>query len=396
MKPPPVVVPADVRFPLERANGIQIVKTAAAIARTGTPTTLVVRSTDPRPAAEILALYGVASEVPLEVRRLRVLHRQGLFALPRALFLLRAGLECWARCRRGGVVYTRDLQLAELALRLGVRPLVYEAHAIESVMYAERARLYGTQQTPSPRKAARLAGRERLVWTRADGVVTTTSGIRDGFADSYGERRRTLVVPNGCDIAGLGRFPGLAQDQPPRVVYAGQLYPWKGVDVLVEAMAETPSAQLVILGGFETEPDLERVRRLVQTTGLADRTSMLGTVPQARVAAELARAAVVVVPFLRSAMSERHTSPIKAFEAMGAGRPIVASDLPSTREVLSDGRDALLVPPGDAQSLASAVRRLLEDRELATRLAQAAFEKAPRYTWDARARRLVELFEEVA
>jgi glycosyltransferase involved in cell wall biosynthesis len=263
-------------------------------------------------------------------------------------------------------------------------------------MYAERPRLYGTSQPSDPRKAARLGRRERLVWMRADAVVTTTAGIRDFFTASYGERDRVRVISNGCDVASGRRFRGLASERPPRVVYAGQLYPWKGVDVLVEAMAQVPAAELVILGGFETEPDLERVRQLVVSKQLSGRTQMPGTVPQTRVAAELERATVVVVPFLRSQMSERHTSPIKAFEAMAAGRPIVASDLPSTREVLGDGHNALLVPPGDAGALAAAIRRLLEDRELAARLARTAFEDAPRYSWDERARRLVALFEEVA
>jgi glycosyltransferase involved in cell wall biosynthesis len=133
----------------------------------------------------------------------------------------------------------------------------------------------------------------------------------------------------------------------------------------------------------------------VAARGLGDRTEMPGTVSQARVAEELARASVVVVPFLRSAMTERHTSPLKAFEAMAAGRPIVASDLPSSREVLRDGENALLVPPGDTAALAAALRRLAEEPALAARLARCAFAEAPRYSWDARARSLRGLLEEV-
>jgi glycosyltransferase involved in cell wall biosynthesis len=101
------------------------------------------------------------------------------------------------------------------------------------------------------------------------------------------------------------------------------------------------------------------------------------------------------VPFLRTAMTERHTSPIKAFEAMAAGRPIVATDLPSTREVLRDGENALLAPPGDADALAAAIRRLLADEKEAERLARAAWELSPAYSWDARARALRALFDEV-
>src|SRR5262249_1809666 len=168
------------------------------------------------------------------------------------------------------------------------------------------------------------------------------------------------VIPNGCDVDATREFRAVPPG-PPRVLYAGQLYPWKGVDVLVEAVAQVPPVRLVILGGLEGERDLARVRALVAARGIGERTEMPGTVSQAQVAQELARAAVVAVPFLRSAMTERHTSPLKAFEAMAAGRPIVASDLPSSRELLRDGETALLVPPGDAAALGEAVARLLRE-----------------------------------
>jgi glycosyltransferase involved in cell wall biosynthesis len=398
-EPREIMILADIRFPLERANGVQIVKTAAALARAGSRVRLVVRRSDPRPTPEVLALFGVEPHPRLEVRRLRVLHRRGSFILPRGSFLARAVAAGFAARRRGATVFTRDLQLADLLLRLpaaGRGRVVYEAHAVESTMYLERGALYGTSETADAGKAARIARREERVWKSAAGFVATTAGIRDAFAERHGARRGVRVVPNGCDVPPLGAFPGLAHENPPRVLYAGQLYPWKGVDVLVEAVAAVPGARLVILGGVEGEADTRRIRALVEARGLGGRTEMAGLVPQARVADALGRAAVVVAPFLRAGMTERQTSPLKIFEAMAAGRPIVASDLPSSREVLSDGENALLVPPGDASALAGALRRVLADGDLARRLAAAAWEAAPRYSWDARARALGELFAEVA
>jgi glycosyltransferase involved in cell wall biosynthesis len=390
-----VLIPADIRFPLERANGIQIVKTAAALARGGVRTTLLVRRSDHRPTPQILALYGVGELPGLTVRRVPVLHRTGAYRLPRAWFLARAGLASALALGRGALVCTRDLQLADWLVRLPLRGrVIYEAHAVEALMYQERHALYGTPARPDPAKAARLAARERRLWRRAGGFVTTTSGIRDTFAEAHGPRDHVRVIPNGCDVAEPREFRSPPEGEP-RVLYAGQLYPWKGVDVLVQAMTGVPTARLVILGGLEGEPDLARIRALVAARGLGSRVETPGTLPQAQVAEELARASVVVAPFLRSAMTERHTSPIKAFEAMAAGRPLVASDLPSSREFLRDGENSLLVPPGDASALATALRRLLNDRALAERLARTAWEEAPLYAWDARARRLRELFEEV-
>jgi glycosyltransferase involved in cell wall biosynthesis len=387
-------MPADIRFPLERANGVQIVKTAAALGGAGARTTLLVRQSDPRPTREILALFGIAPDPGLRVRRLQVLHRRGSFALPRASFLARAALAVLPALRRGAVVLTRDLQLADMLLRLpGAPRVVYEAHAVEALMYAERAALYGTSERSDPRKRDRLRDREGRVWRAAAAVVTTTAGIRDSFAEAYGERARVHVVPNGCDPP-QGPFPGLPEGEP-EVLYAGQLYPWKGVDVLVEAFARVPRGRLVILGGIEGEADSARVRALVDRLGLSHRVDMPGLVPQARVAGALGRATVVAVPFLRTAMTERHTSPLKAFEAMAAGRAIVASDLPSTREVLRHGQTAWLVPPGDPAALATGLSRLLDDRPLALALARAAHAAAPAYGWPARARALVSILEEL-
>jgi glycosyltransferase involved in cell wall biosynthesis len=388
------LIPADIRFPLERANGIQVLKSAAALARAGVETTLLVRRTDPRSTAEILALYGLEPHPNLEIRRLAVLHRRGSFLVPRASFLLRAAFQS---LDRGAVVLTRDLQLADLLLALplaGSRRIVYEAHAVEALLYEERGSLYGTAERPSPKKLERIAGRERRVWTRATAVVTTTLGIRETFEKTYGPREGVRVVPNGCDVPKDREFPGLPPDG--RILYAGQLYPWKGVDVLVEAAARLPEARLVILGGIEGEADFARLRALVSSRGIADRTEMPGTVPQARVLEEMRRATIVAVPFLRTAMTERHTSPLKAFEAMAAGRAIVATDLPSSREILESGKDALLVPPGDPEALASAIASLLRDRDLALRLARSAFDKAPRYSWDSRGETLKRVLEEAA
>jgi glycosyltransferase involved in cell wall biosynthesis len=323
-----------------------------------------------------------------------VLHRRGAFVLPRASFLARATLAVLPALRRQAVVFTRDLQLADVLLRLPGKPrVVYEAHAVEALMYAERGALYGTAERPNPRKRARLSAREGRVWRRAAAVVTTTAGIRDTFAETYGTREGVRVVPNGCDPP-EGRFRGLP-DGEPEILYAGQLYPWKGVDVLVEAFARVPRGRLVILGGLEGERDLARVRALVDRLGLGTRVDMPGLVPQARVAEALARATVVAVPFVRTAMTERHTSPLKAFEAMAAGRAIVASDLPSTREVLSHGETAWLVPPGDPAALAEGLVRLLDDRALATSLARSAHAHARAFAWPARGRALVDVLEEV-
>ena len=173
-----------------------------------------------------------------------------------------------------------------------------------------------------------------------------------------------------------------------KVMYVGQLYPWKGVDVLVRAMQDVPRGELTVVGGLPPEPDLERVKRLAAELGLEERVHFRGFVPPPELDAEKRQASVFVIPNLDSTTARLFTSPLKLFEAMACGRSIVASDLPSIGEVLEDGENALLVPPGDATALAGAITKLLSEPELAERLASRAFEDVKAYSWDRRAERI--------
>ena len=113
-------------------------------------------------------------------------------------------------------------------------------------------------------------------------------------------------------------------------------------------------------------------------------------------AARLEPADVLVLPNPATAVSERYTSPLKLFEYLAMGRPIVASDLPAFREVVRHRENALLFEAGSAPALAAAVRAVVGDPALAASLGRRAFETAHDYSWDARAGRLDGLLSEVA
>jgi glycosyltransferase involved in cell wall biosynthesis len=182
---------------------------------------------------------------------------------------------------------------------------------------------------------------------------------------------------------------------PFTVGYAGHLYAWKGVDVLLAALARVPGARGLIVGGPGREPDLDRLQSQARQLGLGSRVTFTGLVPPPRVPELLARADVLVLPNPASAISTRFTSPLKLFEYMAAGRPIIASDLPAIREVIEPEVHGLLVPPGDPEALASAIRRMLDDSQLRDRLARAARTRVDDYTWDRRGERLEALLADV-
>jgi glycosyltransferase involved in cell wall biosynthesis len=292
---------------------------------------------------------------------------------------------------------TRDLGVASalLALPVALRaPLVFESHGYAPEVAAALPNLVATAAPPSARKLRRLARREAAVWQRAEGYVTITAALADELRRHHGTRPRVAVVPDGVRLRPQSsefRKPG----SPAVVGYAGHLYVWKGVDVLLEALARMPGVRGVIVGGHAAEPDLARLQTLAQRLGVAERVTFTGMVEPSHVPEHLRQADVLVLPNPASAISTRFTSPLKLFEYMASGRPIVSTDLPAIREILTDEVNALLVTPGDASAISAAIGRVLADPALAQKLAHAALAAVPDYSWDRRAERLEALFGEV-
>ena len=387
---------ADIRFPLERANGVQTFETCRALAARDHEVTLFVRRDTARPARDPWQFYGASRDDRLTIVTApwtpASLRRPSYMALAAAR-ALRRGID---------VVLTRDLGIADLLLSPAFgalrAPLVYESHGYAPAVAVELPRLLSTATPPSMGRLARLTRRERRVWRRAQGYVTLTRVHQQELEDRFGTRENAAVIPDGMRADLLEGEPGpIPESDPPLVVYAGHLYPWKGVDVLIEALAHLPGVHARIVGGQPGESvDRERLYARARELGVADRVTFAGWVPPAAVRDELSRAHLLVLPNRRTHISDRYTSPLKLFEYMAAGRPIVASDLHALREVLRHEENAVLVPPDSPVALADGLRRLLEDRELSCRLAQRARQDAAEYGWDTRALRLEGVLDRAA
>jgi glycosyltransferase involved in cell wall biosynthesis len=386
---------ADIRFPIERANGIQTIESCYALAERDHTVLLFVRPDTAKPPRDPFEFYGLAPQARLRVQRAFML---GASPVRRAAYLAQA-LTAVARDRgRTDVVITRDLGAASIVLRLPRRlrpPLVYESHGFAPVFAETMPELLSGGVAASRSKVRRLLVREERVWRHAEGYITISDGLAVDLAGRFGVRETLATIPDGVRIEPQRRFVPPRQSASPVVAYAGHLYPWKGVDVLLHAVALLPQVRGVIVGGHPAESDLARLQALANTLGIEDRVIFAGFVHRSKVAGFLERADVVVMPHTATPVSERYSSPLKLFEYMAIGKPIVASDMSSIREVLRDGENACLVRSSDPASLASGIEKVLTDQQFAERIARKAFEEAPAYTWARRAERLEALLEVV-
>lgn len=386
---------ADIRFPLERANGVQTMETCHALARRGHDVRLVVRPDSAVPPRDPWAYYGLPRVAALTIERVRVpASRAGRRAAYIAHCLWRS-----AGRSKADALFTRDLAIAGLLLRLPASlraPVVYESHGFAPAVAEDLPRMLSTGAALSAMKRRRLEARERQVWMHADGYATITAALARELESRFGPRPKAAVVPDGARIpevadVGLRRDTGTGG---PVVGYAGHLYPWKGPDVLLAALARLPGVRALMVGGLAGEPDLDRIRALADRVA-PGRVTFAGHVEPPRVAALLRQADVLVLPNTPGRVSAAYTSPLKLFEYMASGRPIVASDLPALREILRHDENAVLVEAGSADALAAGLARVVGDASLAARLAARARDDVREWTWDRRAERLEALLESV-
>ena len=169
----------------------------------------------------------------------------------------------------------------------------------------------------------------------------------------------------------------------PTVLFLGRHEPRKGLAVLLEAMGHlAPDTRLWVAGEGPQTAELKAA------AGADVRVEWLGCISDDEVAARLRGADVLCAPSLHG-----ESFGLVLLEAMAAGTPVVASDLPGYRNVAVHDRHGLLVPPGDARALAAALDRVLHQPLLAGRLAAAGAERAQGLSMDRLAERYVELYE---
>lgn len=200
------------------------------------------------------------------------------------------------------------------------------------------------------------------------------------------------IVPNGVDVerfaAGGPRPDGLPDGRI--VLWVNRLDPQKGFPVAVRAFArvaaEMMDVHLVVAGDG-------RDRDETQLLSEADRRRvvMLGSVPHERLPAYHAAADAFVSP-----ATGQESFGIVLVEAMAAGVPVVATDIPGYREVVRDGVEGLLVPPNDPEALARALRRVLSEPELSFELGRSGRVRAATFSWGVVAPRIEAIYERVA
>ncbi len=291
--------------------------------------------------------------------------------------------------------------------RSGPFDLVYERYSMWSYAGMESARerrVPGILEVNSPLIEEQAAHRElhdhagadrasRRTFLAATAIVAVSRDVArylEGFPEAGG---RVHVIPNGVDPTRFApdRVPtrpssGLAFN----IGFAGSLKPWHDLPLVLESFAlfrkRHSDAHLLVVG---EGPERQRLEAETVRRGLDTAVTFVGSVAHEDVPGLLTSMDVAVAPYPADAT---YFSPLKVYEYMAAGRPIVASHVGQLAELLQDGVDALLVEPDDAKALVTAFERLYANPELRSRLGSSARSHAVKdFTWDSVVDRILAL-----
>ncbi len=247
---------------------------------------------------------------------------------------------------------------------------------------------------------------ESFLFSNADHIVAVSSGLQEYILE-ISKNDRITVVPNGVSLENfdaaersvdwrkkLTRHP----ETDFVIGFVGSIKPWHGVDLLIDAFAKLyvndEEFSLCIVGNGDKNYQ-SQLEEQCKKNGLKQRVMFFGAVPYDSIPAVMKSMDVLVAPYPE--MDNFYFSPLKIFEYMAAKRPIVSSSIGQIKDVLTNGKNALLVPAGNTGALQDALIRIKRDSQLRNRLALASYsEVRSNHLWQHRLEKITEIMESLS
>jgi glycosyltransferase involved in cell wall biosynthesis len=365
-----IVAIAGSTIPSDTANSLQVMKACQALVQLGHQLTLLVpgsKSTN----VDLRQHYGLQTDFPIE----------WLSSPTRRIFTWRAVRR--ARMLKADLLYSWFPQSAVFGL-LSKLPVIFEIHI-------QPTGFFGPLWY---RAFATLRGHKRLA-----SITRALVQILERDFYMHFSTDEVVIAPNGVD---LERFASLSDPftarrqiglrEVPTVMCTGHLYVGRGVDLFLSLAKQLPQAHFVWVGG--RPEDIKNWQQRVESANV----TFTGFIPNRDLPLYQAAADVLLMPYSRSIMGSSGTadsanvaSPMKMFEYMAAGRAIVTSDLAVIREVLNE-KNAVFCKPEEVGDWRFAIESLLANRTRRIDLGSQARHDVQRYTWLARAERILNGF----
>lgn len=365
-----IIYIANARIPTEKAHGIQMMAVCEAFSTEGYEVIMLAPQRKNSLTGDAFAFYGKDRNFTITY-----ISSPDFVAYGPIGFLLTTWVFSFLAIKKAlfmdfDIVYSRDGRALWLLSWLN-KKFIWELHDDERRWWARR------------------------VFKRSLGAVFTNKALALLHEPLFSKGFRSLVAPNGFDLNAfkkqntqqeLKQRLGLSLVRK-QVVYAGHLYPYKGVHTLADVARNMSGIDFIFVGG--TTEDLKHFRT---ENGLQKNIYILGHQPHDKVFSYLCAADLLILPNSgKEKFSSLYTSPIKLFEYMGSGTPIVASDLPSVREIVSE-KEVIFFTPDDSESLKRSIQFAFTNPEILEQNSARAKELAKSFSWESRAKKIISYF----
>jgi len=368
----------NARMPTEKAHGIQIMKMCQAFTLTGLEVKLVVPWRFNKIKKSPFDYYSIRKNfrikklpsldiIPLGIPKICFWIQNLTFALSLFLYLIFG---------KADIIFSRDL-FSLWFLSFFKKNLIYEAHTFPGHFF-----LY------------------EKVFRKAKAVITITQKLKELLIEQDIPANKILVAPDGVDLEEFDIKESQEQCRQKLnlpldgkiIGYVGQLKTMemeKGIAGLIKATRKVKNT-LCLVGGQES--DIVGYKKMASKMNLTNNILFIGQVRHCLIPYYLKSFDILVMPFPWTKHYAYYMSPLKMFEYMAAQKPIVASDLPSIREILNDN-NAVLVEPDNPQSLAKAINQTLKNPDFSAKIAAQAYQDVQEYTWQKRTKNILKFIK---
>ncbi len=375
---------ANARIPTEKAHGYQIMKMCESFSKIGFKLELILPTRRNKELSGIILFDYYRVKNIFKITKIFCPDPYFLLKFPKGVFIkfqtLFFGISLFfylllKKNKKGYIFYTRDEHLLPI-LFLFSKKVVWESHNLPSHKLKYSA-----------------------IWKKCFRIIAITQGLKDDLIKLGIGSKKILVAPDGVDLADFDNLPDNQNElrlelklplDKKIILYSGHLYDWKGALIFAEsAKFFSENSLAVFLGG--TDDDIKSFKTKYGNYG---NILILGRVEKSQVAKYLKAADILVLPnSAKLEISARYTSPLKLFEYMASGKPIVSSNLPAIREILSEN-SALLVEPDSAKDLADGIFKLLSDDIISHHLSKQALLGVQKYSWEKRADNILDFIKD--
>ncbi|PHM66186.1 putative glycosyltransferase WbpH [Xenorhabdus stockiae] len=373
-----------------RVASLQILQNVDAFARQGHEVCLIT----PAGQNDVEEILGRKLPSSVELIALRDMRRRWYFPVnTQKLFYFQ--VSCWLRKHKIDAIFTRNIKMANYLLHKHPDiPHFFESHEIFSQSFKES---HGISTYVNKRKYSKLRKIEQHVYQRARAVFVLTSLLRDDIYTEYCVKTPIIVAPDGVDLLAVEETKMASsgkqyqKGETTQVLYLGSLHRWKGVPTAMKSMCYLNNAVLNIAGGNSEQ--IEQLKFVAQQIGVSDRVNFMGFIHPKDRFQVIADNDICILPLTKTSIGSRYTSPLKLFEYMAMGKPVVISDFPSIRDAV-DEKSVSFAHSENAESFAQQIQLLIDNPaeiELKTEHSQRLVEE--HFNWDQRAKLIMQEIE---